>query len=520
LSFSLSTLAQELPDSIDLRIQEIPVPETNEKQKLKDKIRNLGISKSFKKTKSNVALTVALQQARLSESQEQFLTAIHHYQKVVDLYSAQGDVQEVTNYLQHMALLYHKAGRTQQALDQYELVLERKEASGDTTNLVEIRKQLKNLIPSQTVELAQAEKDPELVKVAEEMSKQESDRLKSLAESTERGQDYKRSLEYYKLYTELTTKQKEAEQAQQLALQEKTFELERQAQQMKLLESEKEVQSLTLSQQQEQLVKDRTFKRNLLIGTLLLTLAVIATFFMYRGKRKALTGLGLAYQELNATKDKLVSAEEKLKNLLDQQLSRGVAIQLMDHDKADKAQKKFVCIMFLDIRGFTPFAERLEPEELIQYQNDVFGLMIDIVDKHQGVINQFLGDGFMATFGLQEEQSSVCDEALEAAIEIITIVNQKSASGAIPNTKVGIGLHAGNVVTGNVGTSIRKQYSVTGNTVIMASRIEQLNKHFKSQLLISREVHQQLSKPESLPKDFMNVEVKGRKRPVELLKIA
>ena len=518
-SLSLSLFAQELPDSIELRIKPIPLPDQNESSKFKDKIKRLGISRSFNRTKNSVAITVALQQAKLAESQESYLSAIRYYQKVVDLYALQGDRQEVTDYLQHIALLYQKAGLTQQALNQYQQVLERKEASGDTSHIVEIRKELTMLVPSTTEQFASAEDLPEITQEFVEESKQESQRLKSLAESSEQGEDYKKSLEYYKLYTELANRQKAAEQAQQLALQEKTFQLEKQAQAMKLLESEREVQSLTLAQQQEVLQEEQAFKRNLLIGTILLALALIFIYFMYRGKRKALTGLNLAYDELYTTKDKLVTAESKLKELLGQQLSKGVAVELMDHD-ADKAQKRFVCVMFLDIRGFTPFAEQLQPEELIQYQNDVFGLMIDIVDKHQGVINQFLGDGFMATFGLQGEESAVCDEALAAAIEIITIVNEKSNSGTIPETKIGIGLHAGNVVTGNVGTSIRKQYSVTGNTVITASRIEQLNKEFKSQLLISREVYSQLSKTQSLPHEFINVEVKGRQRPIELLKIA
>ena len=138
--------------------------------------------------------------------------------------------------------------------------------------------------------------------------------------------------------------------------------------------------------------------------------------------------------------------------------------------------------MFLDIRGFTPFAEQREPEEIIRYQNDVFGFMIDIIDQHQGSINQFLGDGFMATFGLQEAEVNPCEDAYQAAKEIITLVNKKSEEGLIPTTRVGIGLHAGNVVAGNVGTAIRKQYSITGNTVITAARIEQLNKEFESQL--------------------------------------
>jgi len=523
MAASLSVAAQDSVGSNETPVKELPIPEDTDRKGLKNKLQNLGIGKGIKKTRDNVAISIALQQGRLAEFQERYLNAIHHYQKAIDLYVTQGDQQSVTQYAQHIALLYQKAGRTKQALDQYEQVLDRKELLGDTTGLSEIRENLITIQPlsaPQNEEIGLIPKDDEIPVVPLEDVSEESERLRTLAESTENNQDYRSSLEYFKLYTELSNQQKGEEQAQQLALQEKTFQIERQAQRVGLLESEKEIQELTLAQQEEQMVKDQTFKQNLLIGILLLALTVLATFFLYRGKRKALGDLGQAYNDLNHTKDQLVVAEEQLKNLLDQQVSSGVAQQLMDSGKADMAQKKFVCVMFLDIRGFTPFAEKLEPEELIQYQNDVFGLMIDIIDKNYGVINQFLGDGFMATFGLQENQSNVCDNALEAAMRIISVVNEKSASNVIPNTRVGIGLHAGNVVAGNVGTAIRKQYSITGNTVITASRIEQLNKRFESQLLISKEVYNQLSHPEKLPQEFINVEVKGRKQQVELLKIA
>ncbi len=79
----------------------------------------------------------------------------------------------------------------------------------------------------------------------------------------------------------------------------------------------------------------------------------------------------------------------------------------------------------------------------------------------------------------------------------------------IPKTRIGIGLHAGLVVTGNVGNDTRKRYSVTGNTVIIASRVEQLNKQYKSQLLITEEVYEKLDKPLQLDQPFLQVTVKG-----------
>jgi adenylate cyclase len=183
-------------------------------------------------------------------------------------------------------------------------------------------------------------------------------------------------------------------------------------------------------------------------------------------------------------------------------------------------ERRFVCIMFLDIRDFTPMAEKLSPEEIITYQNNVFGFMIDIVQQHHGNINQLLGDGFMATFGAPVSSGNDCQNAFQAAKEILHEVKERNEAGLIQKTKIGIGLHAGHVVTGNVGNESRKQYSVTGNPVIIASRVEQLNKEFKTQLIITEEVYEKLDKPIKLTQPFLEVEVKGRTHPVRILKIA
>jgi len=145
--------------------------------------------------------------------------------------------------------------------------------------------------------------------------------------------------------------------------------------------------------------------------------------------------------------------------------------------------------------------------------------MIDIISKHHGIINQFLGDGFMATFGAPVSSGNDSQNAVSASIEIVSLLNKKCESGEIPKTKVGIGLHSGYIVTGNVGTAERKQYSITGNTVILASRIEQLNKRFNSELLISRDVLENLDQNELKTKNLGAVNLKGRAEPMEIIRL-
>jgi len=209
----------------------------------------------------------------------------------------------------------------------------------------------------------------------------------------------------------------------------------------------------------------------------------------------------------------------RIVNLFDQQVSKEIVEELVSNYDQLSSKRKYVCIMFLDIRDFTSFAEKKTPEEIIIYQNQIFSFMIEIITKHHGIINQFLGDGYMATFGAPISIGNNCLNAVNAAIEIIETVNEKSKNEEIPPTKIGIGLHAGEVVAGNVGTSIRKQYSISGNTVILASRIEGLTKEYGAQLLVSKEVLDDLDGID-LKNEFKgSVILKGREKPIDIYKL-
>jgi adenylate cyclase len=216
---------------------------------------------------------------------------------------------------------------------------------------------------------------------------------------------------------------------------------------------------------------------------------------------------------------KIIDERNKIVSAFGQQVSPAIADELLKQGTEMVSQKRRVCIMFLDIRGFTRFAENRKPEEIVAYQNAVFNLMIDVVFRNHGIINQFLGDGFMATFGAPVAIGNDCENAVAAALEIIARVQRECEEGGIPPTRVGIGLHAGEAVTGNVGSSLRKQYSITGNVVILASRIEQLNKEYNSQLLISEEVWNASGKRNGNAVSLGPVTVKGREEPIAVFKL-
>jgi adenylate cyclase len=240
-------------------------------------------------------------------------------------------------------------------------------------------------------------------------------------------------------------------------------------------------------------------------GIILLISGIAAGFVANLIKKKMLTSL-------NSVKEK-----NEVIDLFGQQISPQIAESILEKKNELSGTRKNVCVMFLDIRNFTPFVEIHKPEEVVAYLNKLFHFMIDSVQRYDGVINQFLGDGFMATFGAPVSAGNIPQKAVMASMEIIEKVKQENKAGNIPETKIGIGLHYGEAVIGNIGSAIRKQYSITGNVVIMASRIEQLNKRWHSQLIISREVFNELDvEVKALFMPQKPAKVKGINRPVLL----
>jgi len=185
-----------------------------------------------------------------------------------------------------------------------------------------------------------------------------------------------------------------------------------------------------------------------------------------------------------------------------------------------RSEKRDVCVMFLDIRNFTSYAEKTAPEDVVAYLESLFEFMIEIINRHNGVINKFLGDGFMAVFGAPISGGSDCFNGVAAAKEILSRVEDEVARGNVAPTRVGIGLHAGEAVTGSIGSSLRREYTVIGDVVNLASRIEKLNKVFGSQLLISENVWQTLNGASSDAIPMGEVKVTGREEGIQVYQVA
>jgi class 3 adenylate cyclase len=211
---------------------------------------------------------------------------------------------------------------------------------------------------------------------------------------------------------------------------------------------------------------------------------------------------------------------KKIETLFGQQVSKEIASELIKTSGELDNKLCKVTVMFLDIRDFTSFADSRIPIEVASFQNIVFSELIDIINTNRGIINQFLGDGIMATFGAPVHTDSHITDAIEAGYTMLKRVKQLGEEGKIPVIRMGIGIHTGRVLAGNIGNEYRKEYSITGSTVIIASRIEQLNKVFGSQFLISEDIYKEI-KDLGYKATYINeVELKGVKNPQKIYKLA
>jgi adenylate cyclase len=237
-------------------------------------------------------------------------------------------------------------------------------------------------------------------------------------------------------------------------------------------------------------------------------------------------GIGAAFvaRQIRITIDRsLTAAEEgnKIVNLFGQQISKEVVEEMLESEGALQSKLMKVCVMFVDIRNFTVYVADKTPAQIVAYQNAFFEIVINTVTRHHGIINQFLGDGCMITFGAPVALQNPAQNAVKAAIEIHEVLKRKVQEGTIAPTSVGIGIHIGNAVTGNIGTDERQQYSITGSVVILAARIEQLNKDYNTQILISDDVMEEISLVHLIDSTFIGkVNLKGWHHPLGIYKIA
>lgn len=212
------------------------------------------------------------------------------------------------------------------------------------------------------------------------------------------------------------------------------------------------------------------------------------------------------------------TARDRVTNLFGQHVSPQVVERLMAEGTSAAGDLRRVAVMFVDFRGFTAGAQSRSPQEVVDRLDGAFAVLVDILDRQGGIVNKFLGDGFLALFGAPLAASDAAHRAVAAGREMLIAMDRINAQTSWP-LRIGIGIHFGEVVAGNIGSPRRKEYTVIGDTVNFASRLEALNKELGSQLLISLAVREALGDDGGDALALGEITVRGYEQPVPVFQL-
>ncbi|TGK00776.1 adenylate/guanylate cyclase domain-containing protein [Leptospira semungkisensis] len=215
---------------------------------------------------------------------------------------------------------------------------------------------------------------------------------------------------------------------------------------------------------------------------------------------------------------------EAQRSLLSRYFSPGVVEEMMSNPDVLEGRRQTATILFTDIRNFTALSEHMDPLELSQFLSSIRETLTDCVFEFGGTLDKYIGDAVMATFGTPYPSADPASDAIRALqcgqrmLERLGEFNQKREEKGLEAVKIGIGIHTGEVFSGNIETSRRAEFTVIGDAVNTASRIESLTKNFGKELLVSEDTWKLAGanfRGETLPP----VQVKGKEKPVTVVAV-
>lgn len=180
-----------------------------------------------------------------------------------------------------------------------------------------------------------------------------------------------------------------------------------------------------------------------------------------------------------------------------------------------RTERRPVAVLFVDIRGFTTFSQLHAPDIILEKLNLALDSFAVEVEKCGGIVNKFLGDGLMALFGAPVEDEEHARRAYETGLAIVRAANKLVEDGSYPELRIGVGIHCGDVVVGDIGGRGHREYTAIGDVVNVAARIEAMTKTLGVEMLISEAVRSS-AKLNSIDKSYEGVTLRGRTIPITL----
>ena len=221
-----------------------------------------------------------------------------------------------------------------------------------------------------------------------------------------------------------------------------------------------------------------------------------------------------AYQSILSQKK-----EERIKNIFQKYVPKDVVNEIVQSpDSILIGKDSKVTILFSDIRGFTTISESMTPETLVNSLNRYFTIMVDIIYNRRGVIDKYIGDAIMAVFGAPKLYGDDVQQAILSGLEMLENLekfNNEQRNLNLSEFKIGIGINYGDVTVGNIGTSQKMDYTVIGDAVNLASRLEGLTKEYKTSLIVSEGAAAK-AKDYFYYREIDRVKVKGKTKPVRI----
>jgi len=217
-----------------------------------------------------------------------------------------------------------------------------------------------------------------------------------------------------------------------------------------------------------------------------------------------------------------ISTEKRLKSTMSRYMDPAIADRLLATGTEILGGTSIECtVLFADVRGFTTLTEQLGPQGTVALLNEYFTLMVDCIQHESGMLDKFIGDAIMAAFGIPVAHEDDADKAVRAAISMIETLNkwnlQRTTDGRLP-VNIGIGLNTDTVVSGNIGSSKRMDFTIIGDGVNLAARLESACKQYGSKILISEFTMRKLKSTYRL-REIDLVVVKGKTRPVAIYEV-